>query len=98
MYYYKPYNYLIMKKLFFVLGLSLMTSSIFANELKEEATIENKTAEVAVVGCCTATLTYNGQYVDHAESCSTELTTEQNCAVARRDVLKRNPAASQALG
>jgi hypothetical protein len=87
-----------MKKLFFVFGLSLMTSGVFANELKEEVNVENKKAEVAIVGCCTATLTYNGQYVDHAESCSTELTTEQNCAFARRDVLRRNPAAAIALG
>ena len=47
--------------------------------------------------CCTATLTYNGQYVDHSESCSPGFTYEQNCAFATATVLRRNPAAAMAL-
>lgn len=60
----------------------------FANNI-EEAKITNT--------CCTATLTYNGQYVDHQESCSAGFTYEQNCAFAQAAVLKRNPAAAIAL-
>ena len=76
-----------------------MTTGAFAgNSEKEE---KNETAiskkEISTVGCCTATLTYNGFYVDHVESCNPMLSTQGNCASASETLLDRNPEAKKAL-
>ena len=87
-----------MKKLVLVLSLSLMTSMVFANDVKQDKKEESKKENTTVGFCCTATLTYNGQYYDHQETCSNELPTQDaDCAAAKATLLKRNPAADMAL-
>ena len=46
--------------------------------------------------CCTATLTYGGEYVDHQTVCSA-FPVADNCAAAQNAVLGRNPAAKESL-
>lgn len=60
----------------------LLSTSTFAKEKTEKkATKENKSETVFESQCCTATLTYNGQYVDHRTVCGM-ITTGDNCNVA----------------
>lgn len=87
-----------MKKLFLMSSMLLLTSGVFANEIAEEKKEQTKKSEeITSNTCCTATLTYQGQYYDHQESCSTFLTYAQNCAFAQKTLLDRNPAAKKAL-
>ncbi|NHN26976.1 hypothetical protein FIA58_014930 [Flavobacterium jejuense] len=77
-----------MKKLILALTLSLIVNGLYAENKKKEI----KKKEVAS-DCCTATLTYNGQYVDHETVCGF-ITTGDNCQVAKDKLLKRHPEAT----
>lgn len=50
-----------------------------------------------VLGCCTANLYYKGKLYDTQTSCSKEVDTDTNCALAKYDLLERNPVAKLAL-
>ena len=84
-----------------ILGLSLMTTGAFAENSEKEKAIEKKeikkTSETEKVGtkCCTATLTYNGQYVDHETVCLDEVFIAVACESAKRKVLARHLEAAQ---
>jgi hypothetical protein len=87
-----------MKRIFFVLGLSLISTGVFANDIAEEKnTKEKETEKKEAYSCCTATLTYNGQYVDSQTVCSS-FPVYDNCQAARNALLDRNPGAKKALG
>ncbi|CAM3778646.1 hypothetical protein FLCU109888_00940 [Flavobacterium cucumis] len=89
-----------MKKLIFILVLSLITSEAFAGNTEKEKSKEkkenSKEKNETMVYCCTATLTYNGQYYDQEEYCSNtpngdNLNSSPNCIEAARRLSKRNP-------
>lgn len=93
-----------MKKLILILGLSLMTTGAFAGNSEKEKSSEkkenknsSKTTKTEKVGtkCCTATLTYNGQYVDHETVCLDEVFIAVACESAKRKVLARHLEAAQ---
>ncbi len=77
----------------------LLTGGVFANDIaenKNQSEDLTKEKEKVMIYCCTATLTYNGQYYDHQESCSTtpngsDMNTSPNCREAKRKLLARNP-------
>ena len=78
-----------------ILGLSLMTIGAFAGNSEKEKTKEKKETETSW-HCCTATLTYNGQYYDSETSCSTtpngdNLNSSPNCIEAARLLKRRYP-------
>lgn len=83
-----------MKKLLFM-GLILMSAGAFAsNEKTEVKKSEKKVTEKKVkkgegLECCTATLTYNGKYVDSATFCGAP-TQGGNCQMAQMIVLNKN--------
>ncbi|MBG6063490.1 hypothetical protein IWX83_003300 [Flavobacterium sp. CG_9.1] len=77
-----------MKKLLFIAAVLLISVNGFANA-KEEITKENPKVN-DVSSCCTATLTYNGIYVDHREVCGM-ITTGDNCNVAKEQLLAAHP-------
>jgi hypothetical protein len=54
-----------MKKLFLFFGILLLNVNVFANaKINEKEVGKNN-----FFGCCTATITYQGSYFDHATSC-----------------------------
>jgi hypothetical protein len=76
-----------------------MTTGAFAGTSKKESSNEkkeiknsSKTTETDKVGtkCCTATLTYNWQYVDHETVCLNEVFIAVACESAKRKVLARH--------
>jgi hypothetical protein len=83
-----------MKKLFMAASLLMLTGGVFANTIAED-TKDCEQKELPV-GCCTATLTLNGQYVDHETVCSV-FPNYQNCEAARGVLLDRHPDAKKAL-
>lgn len=95
-----------MKKILFLAVAFFATNFAFANfesisidVLECEEVIENFTDDFnveVVSGCCTATLYYNGQYVDHVTICSMP-TMGGNCRMATEQLLDRNPEAKKAL-
>lgn len=83
-----------MRKLIFILGLSLMTTGAFAGNTEKEKS-ENKNVQKEnqdARWCCTATLTYNGVPVDSATECADDIPTA--CSKARAAVLAKNPDAT----
>lgn len=72
-----------------------MTTGAFAENSEKEKEKSSEKKETMVY-CCTATLTYNGQYYDHEEYCSNtpngdNLNSSPNCIEAARRLGKRNP-------
>lgn len=82
-----------MKKLIFILGLSLMTTGVFATNKTEDKTenkeLKKENEDTRV--CCTATLHYNGVPVDSATACADDIPTA--CKRANAAVLAKNPDA-----
>ena len=75
-----------MKKLLIVAGMVLLSTGTFAKEkTTKKATKENKSETVVESQCCTATLTYNGAYVDSRTVCGM-ITTGDNCNVAAQQL------------
>jgi len=61
-----------MKKLLFIANALLLTTFLFAAENVKSNEVENEqkeTSKEVFFGCCTATITYQGEYFDSAESC-----------------------------
>lgn len=85
-----------MKKIMFIAVLFAGFNS-FANDIKEEKrTVEESTTSKEAstneesLECCTATLTYNGVYYDHAQFCGAP-TQGGNCQMAKAILLARYP-------
>jgi hypothetical protein len=80
-----------MKKLLFIAGLVLIGVNGFANEKSKENNQPNANVKDKVVlECCTATLTYYGEYIDHRTVCGM-ITTGDNCTVAKEQLLAAHP-------
>lgn len=83
-----------MKKLFLVLGLSMICNfALASNDSKEN---NNEKPQLKTSECCTATLTYNGVPVDSETVCGF-ITTGDNCQIAKNKLLDRNPQAKKSL-
>ena len=72
-----------------------MATVAFADNSEKGKPKEKKETETSW-RCCTATLTYNGQYFDHETSCSTKpngdnLNSSPNCIEAARILKRRYP-------
>lgn len=80
-----------MKNLLFIAGMVLISTSTFAKEKSKEKNQPNTNVkEKAVLECCTATLTYNGEYRDHRTVCGM-ITSGDNCNVAKEQLLAAHP-------
>lgn len=80
-----------MKKLLFIAGALLFGVSGFANQKSKENNQPNANVKDKVVlECCTATLTYNGEYRDHRTVCGM-ITSGDNCKLAKEQLLAAHP-------
>jgi len=80
-----------MKKLLFIAGVLLVSTNSFAKDKgKEKNQPSTNVKEKALLECCTATLTYNGEYRDHRTVCGM-ITTGDNCNLAKEQLLAAHP-------
>jgi hypothetical protein len=81
-----------MKKLLFIAAVLLVSTNSFAKDKSKEKNQPNANVKEKAVleECCTATLTYNGAYVDHRTVCGM-ITTGDNCNIAKEQLLEAHP-------
>ena len=80
-----------MKKLLFIAAVLLLSTNSFAKDKSKERNQPNANVkEKVVLECCTATLTYNGEYRDHRTVCGM-VTSGDNCKLAKEQLLAAHP-------